>query len=233
MDDGFAEIWAGDGEDEPSFLESLKQSELAALELRARKRVFRRASTLFHEGDTSERVVVVLEGRVKISYFTEDGREVLLAIRGPGELLGEQSALDGRPHSATASGVDDVHALSCTRMDFLTFLEENPRVALFLLEVLSKRLRDADMKRIEFASFDSVGRLARRLVELTQRFGEESRDGIRINIPLSQEELAGWIGSSREAVSKALQLLRARGLIETHRRGITVKDLPALAERAT
>jgi CRP-like cAMP-binding protein len=98
--------------------------------------------------------------------------------------------------------------------------------------MLSSRLRDADEKRVEFAAYDSVGRVARRLVEMAGRFGDPEGLGVRITLPLTQEELAGWTGSSREAVSKALQALRDRGLIETKRRAVTVLDLEGLTRRA-
>jgi CRP-like cAMP-binding protein len=101
------------------------------------------------------------------------------------------------------------------------------------MRMLVTRLRDADSKRVEFTAFDTVGRVARRLVELAERFGTASDDRVEIALALSQEELAGWTGSSREAVSKALQSLRGRGWIETKRRGITILDLDALRKRST
>jgi len=98
--------------------------------------------------------------------------------------------------------------------------------------MLSSRLRDADRKRIEFGAYDTLGRLATRLLELVERFGEPTERGVRIALPLTQDELAGWIGSSREAVARALQALRARGYVETRRRTIVVLDLDALRRRA-
>jgi CRP-like cAMP-binding protein len=119
-----------------------------------------------------------------------------------------------------------------TADDFKTFLSDNPRVGLLLLQMLSRRLRDADRKRIEFGAFDTIGRVARRLVELADDYGEATDEGVRISLPLTQQDLAGWTGSSREAVSKALQTLRSRGWIATHRKGITVLDLEAVRRRA-
>ena len=195
------------------------------------RRRYPRGSTLLNEGDRSERMIIIVAGRAKVSYFTADGREVLLAIRGPGDLLGELSALDGDPFSATVTALDDVDAVMMTVDEFRTVLTQEPDAALSLFRILSRRQRDADRKRVEFAAYDSIGRVASRLVELAETFGEETLDGIRITLPLSQEELAGWTGCSREAVSKALQLLRHRDLIETHRRGVTVKDLEGLRSR--
>jgi CRP/FNR family cyclic AMP-dependent transcriptional regulator len=98
--------------------------------------------------------------------------------------------------------------------------------------MLAERLRDADRKRIEFGTADILSRVAGRLVELAERFGEPAGDGIRITAPLTQEELAGWTGASREAVSRALRALRGRGWIQTARRSVVIRDLDALRRRA-
>ncbi|HJR46229.1 MAG TPA: Crp/Fnr family transcriptional regulator [Actinomycetota bacterium] len=195
------------------------------------RRRYPRGTTLLNKGDRSERIVVVVSGRAKVSYLTDGGREVLLAIRGPGDLLGELAALDGEAFSATVTALEDVEAFSMTVDEFRAVLEEEPGVALTLFKSLSRKLRDADRKRVEFAAFDSLGRVTSRLVELAEDFGEHTPEGIRIALSLTQDELAGWTGASREAVAKALQTLRSRDLIETHRRGVTVKDLDALRAR--
>ena len=102
-----------------------------------------------------------------------------------------------------------------------------------LLRLVTSRLRDADRKRVEFGAFDIAARVAGRLVELADRFGEPVPDGVRIPVPLSQDELAGWVGASREAVAKALRVLRDRGLLTTGRRTMTVLDLDGLRRRAS
>jgi CRP/FNR family cyclic AMP-dependent transcriptional regulator len=220
------------GEASASFLSQLDPDEREELLHDKRRRRFNRSTTLMNAGALSNSVVVIMEGRIKLSYFTDEGSEVVLAIRGPGDLIGDLSAFDGRPHSATATALERVEAVVIQSNDFNDFLLANPRVALVLLRLLSARLRDADEKRIEFAAFDSVGRVARRLVEMAERFGDQREKGVRITLPLSQEELAGWTGSSREAVSKALQALRSKGLIHTERRAVTILDLPGLTRRA-
>jgi CRP-like cAMP-binding protein len=163
---------------------------------------------------------------------SEDGKEVVLAIRGPGDLLGELSAIDGEPRSATGVALEPVEALVIPAGDFKRFLEGNPRIALLIMTMLSRRLRDADRKRIEFAAHDSMGRVAARIVELSERFGDRIEAGLRIDLPISQEELAGWTGCSRDSVVKALQAMRGLGWIETERRRITVLALDDLRRRA-
>jgi CRP/FNR family transcriptional regulator, cyclic AMP receptor protein len=194
---------------------------------------FRRGAVLFNEGEDAGHVIVVRSGRVKVSSYTEDGKEIVLAVREPGELLAELSAIDGEPRGATATALEPVEASLVDAADFRSFLETRPGVAFALLEMTAGKLRDADRKRVEFGAYDTTGRVARRLVEMAERFGEQTGSGVRITLPLSQQELAGWTGSSREAVSKSLHQLRSRGFIETARRGITVLDLDGLRRRAT
>jgi CRP/FNR family cyclic AMP-dependent transcriptional regulator len=218
--------------DKTAFLWALTPGELEVLTSLGRRQRYPKGAPLFVEGEQSDRVLCILDGRVKISLVTADGKEVVLAVRGPGDLLGDQAFLDGEPRSASAFALDPVNSVVVQARDFTAFLEEQPRVALLLLKMISRRLRDADRKRAEFAAFDTVGRVASRLLELAERFGETHENGIRISLPLTQEELAGWTGSSREAVSKALGSLRSLGCIETRRRGITILDVAGLRKRA-
>ena len=144
--------------------------------------------------------------------------EILLAVRGPGALLGEVSAVDGGPRSASVAALEPVEAVVLTAAVFVDFLRSHAAAATVLLQLVVARLRDADRKRIEFAAYDIASRVARRLVELAERFGEPDDKGVRITVALSQDELAGWVGASREAVAKALRVLRDRGLVTTGRR---------------
>ena len=216
---------------EPVFLASLSPAEVAALESRATRRAYARGHALFHEHGAPDRVVVLVSGFVKLSRVSEDGREVILAIRGPGDLIGEQSAIDGRPRSATATALDEVTAVVLSSDDFLAVLEREPRVALVVLRMLSARLREADVGRMELSLQDATGRVAARILELSERFGSDAEAGVEIHLPISQEELAGWTGCSRDSVVKALQSMRSLGWIETGRRRITVRELEQLRRR--
>jgi CRP/FNR family transcriptional regulator, cyclic AMP receptor protein len=153
-------------------------------------------------------------------------------VVGPGELVGELAAIEDSPRSTTVTTLEPVDALVVPRTDFLALLNRRPRIALEILRVVARRLRYADAQRAEFAALDVAGRLAQRLVELCERFGTPLERGFEIVLPLSQEELASWVGASREAVSKAFQLLRALQIVETGRRRVTVLDLDALREHA-
>ncbi|HVF21142.1 MAG TPA: Crp/Fnr family transcriptional regulator [Mycobacteriales bacterium] len=196
-------------------------------------RRFAAGSTLFHTGDPSDWVALVTSGRVKIVDETRDSREVLLAVRGPGELIGELSAVDGEPRSASAVAMDDVEVRLVDRAGFTAYLEAHPAAAVALLQLVVRRLRDSDRKRVEYTSHDVLGRVARRLLELAEEYGVPTGDGVRITLPLSQDELAAYTASSREAVAKALRTLRDRKVVVTDRRAITVIDVEALRMRAS
>jgi CRP/FNR family cyclic AMP-dependent transcriptional regulator len=210
------------------FREALAPEDLEALNARARRAAFPAGRALLHQGQVPERVFLLLAGRVKVTSATPSGREIVLAFRGPGELVGEQSALDGRPRSATVVTVDAVDALVLTHEAFRAFLAARPEAALALLRMLSLRLRDADAQRVEFATFTTMGRVAARLLDLSERFGREEEDGVRIELPISQEELAGATGSSLESVERALQTMRSLKCVQTRRREIRVLDREAL-----
>lgn len=193
-----------------------------------RAKRFRKGAVLFAEGDRADRVVVIAGGQVKVTRATDAGREVVLGVRGPGEVLGELSALDGGVCSATAVALGPVEASVIPASTFRQYLAEQPGAAYRLLDVVVRRLREADRVRVEFGAFDTVARVASRLVELARTHGAPVAEGVEISLPLSQDELAGWVGASREAVAKALRQLRAAGCIETGRRRIVVRDLDRL-----
>ncbi|MFC6878331.1 MULTISPECIES: Crp/Fnr family transcriptional regulator [Actinomadura] len=217
-----------------SFLSELTPAEREDLQRRGNVRDYDRGRTLFNEGEESGWVAVLLKGRVKAFSYREQGGEAMLAVRGPGALLGEVAAIDGLPRSASVAALEPARVLAVSSGDFMAFLHAHGRVSVLIMQTLCQRWRDADRKRIEFGMFDATGRVAQRLVELAERFGvrREGEDSVRITLHLSQEELAGWVGASREAVSKALRTLRNEGWIETGRRRVIVHDLQALRRHA-
>jgi CRP/FNR family cyclic AMP-dependent transcriptional regulator len=217
---------------ELQFLDALSQEQVDALRAIGRTRRYASGERLFLEREPGDAVLVLQSGRVKLSSITDGGREALLGIREPGELIGEMSAIDEAPRSATATAMEPVEVLALSSQAFTAYLERTPGVALVLVRVLNRRLRDADRKRTEFLAQDTVGRVCSRLVELADRFGQSGDDGTHIDLAITQEDLAGWTGSSREAAIRALRTLRELGWIETRRRGVTLIDVEMLRQRA-
>ncbi|HYB25443.1 MAG TPA: Crp/Fnr family transcriptional regulator [Solirubrobacteraceae bacterium] len=202
-----------------------------ALRGEGRRVQFRRGQALFTEGDLAERVFIIERGWVMISSVAPSGREIVLGIRGPGDVIGDLSVLDGAPRSATALAVDDVEA-TVAPGSALTRALTDAAAAGELLRILAARLRDADRKRLEFAALDTLGRVAWRLQELGERFGQRTPVGVEVELPLSQDQLASWCGASREATVKALAALRSLGCIATGRRSVVICDAEALRRHA-
>jgi CRP/FNR family cyclic AMP-dependent transcriptional regulator len=197
----------------------------------------RRGATVLFEGDTGDNVLFVVEGRLKVLTTTPDGRELVLGLRGPGELLGELTAIaqDGRGRYATVVAMDDLQVRVITGEEFRAFLLQHPSGSLGLLTMLVERLREADRQRVEFGSLDVAHRVARLLVDLAESgSGVPAADGgTDIGIQLTQEELAGMVSASRESLARALSTIRRQDLIRTGRRSIVVLDLDRLRAYAS
>jgi CRP/FNR family transcriptional regulator, cyclic AMP receptor protein len=210
----------------------LTDEDRTALEQLGRRASFPAGTVLMHEGLPGEGVLVLLVGVVKATCTTSAGHEAILAFRGAGDLIGELSLIDERPHSSTVVAVEPVEALVIPSRDFRAFIEQRPGAAVALMRMVVDRFRDTDRRLVEFSASDALGRVAGRLLELAETHGEPSDKGLTIALHLSQEELAGWAGCSVKAVVNALQTLRQLGLVETGRRRVTILDLDGLQARA-
>jgi CRP/FNR family transcriptional regulator, cyclic AMP receptor protein len=213
-----------------SFLTLLGRDDRAAFDAIGRRRAYRKGGFLLREGERSDHAFVIRQGRIKIVATTASGHEVLLAVRGAGELVGELAALTAADAARTASlvALSPVEAQVVTATELLDYLERRPKVLMLVVRLIMDRLRDSDRRRIEFGSQPTMGRVAGYLAEMAERDGRVVPDGIAIATALSQEELAGYIVASRESVARALTALRREGLISTARRSIVVHDLPGL-----
>ncbi len=184
---------------------------------------------IFGEGDESTHIAIVLRGIVKITAATLSGREALLGLRGAGEIVGELAALYGSPRSATVRALDRVEARLIAASAFRQCLQQHPDALFAVLAAVIGRLRESDRRRLEFTGFDVLERVSLLLAELARTHGEAAPDGaVTIGLRLSQEEVAGATGASREAVAKALRELRRRGAVTTARQRIVVLDPDAL-----
>jgi CRP/FNR family cyclic AMP-dependent transcriptional regulator len=205
---------------------------VAALRLQGVLRHYSRGDVIFSEGDVAERLFVLERGWVLIRSAGPDGREVVLGLRGPGEVLGELSVLDGKPRSATAVAADDAELFATPAAVLEHTLATDHGATHELLILIAERLREADRRRLEFSTLDTLARVASRLIELAERFGEPVAGGIHVELPLVQEDLARWCGASRESTVKALRTLRDLGVIATARRAVTVRDERRLRQAA-
>jgi CRP-like cAMP-binding protein len=211
------------------FLKQLWQVDADALLERVSHKAMPESAVIMHEGSAGENVALVLAGRVKLVARGVGDRSVVLAIRGPGELIGEMAALGGTRRSATAIAVEDVELGVLPGEDFRGYLREHPDAALVLLRSLVGRMTEATRGLVELATQDSVGRVARRLIELGANHGGPAAGPYELE--LTQDELASWTGATRETVSRALRLMRQLGWVATGHRTITVLDPAAVRAR--
>ncbi len=213
------------------FLRQLGPVVAEALVQRMRRRIVRKAQSILTAGSAGADVVLILAGRVKVVIDGVDGREVVLAILGPGELIGEMAALGGQRRTASALALDDVDAGYLAAEELRSFLREYPEAALALIRMLIGRLREADRDLVDLATQDSVGRVSRRLLALAGEHGQQADRGTQIALSLTQEELASWTGATRETISRALRLMRQLGWVSTDHRLITIHNPEALRKR--
>lgn len=194
-------------------------------------RRLRKGQALFREGDEDDQVFLIRRGRVKIAVGTPTGRELVLAMKDPGQLIGELAALDGRPRSATATAMETTEVAAVTASRFLDLLEDEPQHALVLLRQLAAQIRTAGNRTAARASADTRTRLARQLVALAEA-QDEHNAAPTTQLRLTQDDLAGWIGATREATARALGQLRAEGHLLTARGRVEIVDRDGLAAAA-
>ncbi|WP_232792513.1 Crp/Fnr family transcriptional regulator [Actinacidiphila yeochonensis] len=204
------------------FLARLEQQQRIALLELGHPMKYDPRSTLLHQDEPSTHVVLILSGWTKVTHTAATGYEALLALRGPGDIVGEASAVSGRPRAATVTALGEVGAVVIDRDRFLAHLSASPATALQLLGLTADRTRASDRQRVEQGALGVRERLAILLLDLARTHGEQDPEGVRLTSGLSQHELAGSVGASREAVARLLKDLRERGIVRTGRRGLVI-----------
>ena len=207
---------------------SLRPEDLAPLAGKLRQRGYQKGEVIFHQEDPADRMHIIVEGRIRISITSDDGREKDLAVLQRGDCFGEMALLDGSNRSATATAVDPTQTLALYREDFMEFLKEHPEVVAQTTSLLTSRLRSVNQMLGDLAFLDVPTRMAKQLLELAQAYGDETGQDGPIEVPLGQDELARLVGASRETISRALNSYRRLGIVSTSRRRITITDREAL-----
>ncbi|PFG20746.1 Crp/Fnr family transcriptional regulator [Serinibacter salmoneus] len=192
----------------------------------------RRGEILFRENEPGDRFWVITAGKVKLGHTAPDGRESLLAVLGPGEIVGELSVYDPGPRTATATVLAPSTFLELEHSQFVRLLDSHPALAHQLLRSLAQRLRKTNTALADLVFSDVPGRVAKALLDLAQRFGRPAGAGIRVAHDLTQEELAQLVGASRETVNKSLAEFSSRGWIQVDGRAVILLDIQRLERRS-
>jgi CRP-like cAMP-binding protein len=185
---------------------------------------------IFHQGSLGHTLYIIESGKVRIFLLSESGQESTLNIYGPDDVFGEFSLLDGLPRSAGAVAMEKTVTYTLSRADFLRHLEACPQMAVSIMQVLTARLRFTTEQAKSLAFLDVYGRVAMRLLDLAGRYGME-KEGIKLDLRLTQAELATWVAATRESVNKVLGAFRDQGLIAVEGQTITILDPDGLEKR--
>jgi CRP-like cAMP-binding protein len=185
-----------------------------------------RGDVLFHEGDAPESLYLVLRGRVAIAIANPiDRRESVVALMETGDLFGEMGMLDGGPRSALARALEPTGVLAVPYEPILAMFDAHPRLLWNVTRLLAQRIRVTDEALADSVFLDVTGRTAKRLLELAN--GSDS-----FTLPVTQEELAGMVGASRERVNKAIASFIRLGWLEQHDRSYQILQRDRLEMRS-
>jgi CRP/FNR family transcriptional regulator len=204
----------------------------AALRNAMRHESFSRGDVIFNEGDQGDKLYAVIEGKIKLARTAPDGRENLQAVLGPGEMFGELSLFDPKPRTAGAAAVTDSVLASLAHDALRPWITDRPDVAVELLRALAQRLRRTNDVLADLVFSDVPARVAKAILQLAERFGQTTHEGIHVMHDLTQEELAQLVGASRETVNKALADFAGRGWLRIESRAVVIKDIDGLTRRA-
>jgi len=213
-------------------LKELSEDDTRALLPHVHVVTLKRGDRLYDEGDIDDQLYVVIEGKVKLTRTSSDGREVLVRVQGPGDMFGELAMFDPTYRTSNASAVTDARLAAIAHNDLRDVLTDRPAIALLLLRELAQRLRVITDANTNLIFTDVPGRVAKALLELSDKFGTEQEDGMLVSHDLTQEELAQLVGASRETVNKALADFAARGWIQLSAKSVLLLDPDRLRRRA-
>jgi len=215
----------------PLFAE-LGEADLEILTRDFHSRKYRKKEIIFHQGDDSRVLYVVMEGKVRIFCISPAGNETSIRIFSAREMIGEFSAIDDEPRSTTAQAVEDCTLLKMGQARFLQCLREMPELAMGLIKQLVEKLRWTTDYAETIAQYDTAGRLLHIILHYNEALGKEIKAGKRYELDLSmnQADLASLVGARREWVNRILRDWSKCGLIEYKHGKITIIDLPAVEE---
>lgn len=209
-------------------LRELDEAALRPLVARAATRLVPRDSAVFEQGARARSFYLLVEGRLKVTQITADGQQVMLRLVHPGDLFGLARAISRRDYPATARAAVDCIALAWPTAEWDTILAENPRFALFAIRTIGRRLDDAHTRLREMATQEAGRRIAHTVLRMAERAGRPEEGGIRIDFPVSRQDIAEMTATTLHTVSRTISAWEGRGLVRGGRRRLTLIDGPGL-----
>jgi CRP-like cAMP-binding protein len=207
---------------------SLSEANLIQLAEDFQSRNFRKGDIIFHQGDESQLLYVLVTGKVRVFHITPNGEETTVNIMTRQQVLGEFAVIDGQPRSATVQAISNCTLIGLRREKFLHYIDTMPGLGLAMCRLLVSKARWTTMYAETIAQLDAAGQLLNLLLQYNEEFGQEIEAGKRykLDLGLNQTDLASLIGAKRGWVNHILQDWRSRDLIEFERGAIIIVDLP-------
>ena len=210
---------------------SLKPDHLAVLAGKLRVRNYRRGEVIFHQDDPGVDLHIIKSGQVKIAASSPEGEEIIMALLTAGDSFGEIALLDGEPRSASAVAMEATQTLTLNRTDFLDIMTGNAEMVRAILATVAAGWRKASHLLQDAMFLDLPARLAKRLLELAEKHGIKTANGVEIDLLLTQQDLAAAVGVSRVAMNRQLGLFQDRGLISIEKKRIVILRPDELKKR--
>ena len=202
----------------------LNEDELGHIADKMVAKHFENGNYIFLEDSDGEQCFFVLEGSVKVTRLSKDGREVILAMLNEGDFFGEMSLLDGESRSANVIALEKTKVLTLDRNDFIAVINDYPSIAVQLLKELARRLRKSDRQIASLSLSDAEKRIALCIIRFADEQGVIQNGKVSIPKTPIQQDIANMAGTSRETVSRALGLLEKEDIIERNGRELIIID---------
>lgn len=216
-----------------SFLGLLTGDQRRSLLSLGSSRTYRPGQILMSEGQPVDIVIIILRGLARVVTGSEDGKEVLLGLRGPGDLIGEMAAVSRRskPRSATVIAATELRGTVILAAPFVAYLERSPRVANLVADIMADKLRASNRRRLESNVYRAEARVACVLAEVALAYGHREGATWRIGPEITQADLASLASASVRTIEKILRIFEGDGMVARRRRDLIVTNLPALEAR--
>jgi CRP/FNR family transcriptional regulator, cyclic AMP receptor protein len=206
-----------------TFSAMLPTEDRALVESAGIVRKFAAGTPIMHEGDPSEHVLIIRSGCVKVVAAAPGGTQVVLGIRGPGDIVGELAGLDGQPRRGTVTSIDKVAAVVVPGSRFRQLLTERPALSMAVARVVSDKLAESDRYRLAVGTVGVAPALARLILDLAGRYGTRAADGaLTLGLGLTQQDLADCLAVSARTVARTVAVWRRAGVLSTGRRSVVV-----------
>lgn len=223
--------YIGDALKKIPLFSGLTYNELERIAKIATERTFKKQSFVFMEGERREAVFFIQTGAIKVYKVDTDGNEQVISLLQKNDMFPHIGFFDDSPYPATAEVIQDAELLVIRIEDFDKLLMDNPQIAIKVMKMMGQRILQLQQRLQELISGDVFRRVVHALMRLANEYGQERQDGVFIAMPMTNQDFANMVGTSRESINRTLNQLKKEKLLDINRKGILIYDLEALKSK--